>query len=148
MKSMKKMFALFAVFSMMVTCLSLSSFALEPDTVPSDTTPDADAAMSETDIAADAIEEDALVMPEYDAVLDDVISEIAPEAEIVDSVESDDIVTIIMLRRPLEVLVMCIILLSECMERLRITSTVAPSAVNITTLQNTAGTAKTICKNR
>ena len=32
MKSMKKMFALFAVFSMMVTCLSLSSFALEPDT--------------------------------------------------------------------------------------------------------------------
>lgn len=91
MKSMKKMFALFAVFSMMVTCLSLSSFALEPDTVPSDTTPDADAAMSETDIAADAIEEDTLVMPEYDAVLDDVISEIAPEAEIVDSVESDDI---------------------------------------------------------
>lgn len=86
MKSMKKMFALFAVFSMMVTCLSLSSFALEPDTVPSDTTPDADAAMSETDIAADAIEEDTLVMPEYDAVLDDVISEIAPEAEIVDSV--------------------------------------------------------------
>lgn len=75
MKSMKKMFALFAVFSMMVTCLSLSSFALEPDTVPSDTTPDADAAMSETDIAADAIEEDTLVMPEYDAVLDDVISE-------------------------------------------------------------------------
>ena len=70
MKSMKKMFALFAVFSMMVTCLSLSSFALEPDTVPSDTTPDADAAMSETDIAADAIEEDTLVMPEYDAVLD------------------------------------------------------------------------------
>ena len=91
MKSMKKMFALFAVFSMMVTCLSLSSFALEPDTVPSDTTPDADAAMSETDIAADAIEEDTLVMPEYDAVLDDVISEIAPEAEIVDSVESDNI---------------------------------------------------------
>ena len=86
MKSMKKMFALFAVFSMMVTCLSLSSFALEPDT-----TPDADAAMSETDIAADAIEEDTLVMPEYDAVLDDVISEIAPEAEIVDSVESDNI---------------------------------------------------------
>jgi hypothetical protein len=85
MKSMKKMFALFAVFSMMVTCLSLSSFALEPDTVPSDTTPDADAAMSETDIAADAIEEDTLVMPEYDAVLDDVISEIAPEAEIVES---------------------------------------------------------------
>ena len=84
MKSMKKMFALFAVFSMMVTCLSLSSFALEPDTVPSDTTPD-------TDIAADAIEEDTLVMPEYDAVLDDVISEIAPEAEIVDSVESDNI---------------------------------------------------------
>ena len=83
MKSMKKMFALFAVFSMMVTCLSLSSFALEPDTVPSDTTPDADAAMSETDIAADAIEEDT--------VLDDVISEIAPEAEIVDSVESDNI---------------------------------------------------------
>ena len=47
--------------------------------------------MSETDIAADAIEEDTLVMPEYDAVLDDVISEIAPEAEIVDSVESDNI---------------------------------------------------------
>ena len=93
MKSMKKMFALFAVFSMMVTCLSLSSFALEPDTVPSDTTPDADAAMSETDIAADAIEEDTLVMPEYDAVLDDVISEIAPEAEIVDSVESDNILS-------------------------------------------------------
>ena len=55
MKSMKKMFALFAVFSMMVTCLSLSSFALEPDTVPSDTTPDADAAMSEI---VDSVESD------------------------------------------------------------------------------------------
>lgn len=91
MKSMKKMFALFALFSMMVTCLSLSSFALEPDTVPSETTPDADAAMSETDITADAIEKDALGMPEYDAVLDDVISEIAPEAESVDPVDPANI---------------------------------------------------------
>lgn len=91
MKSMKKMFALFAVFSMMVTCLSLSSFALEPDTVPSDTTPDADTAVNETDIAADAVEEDTLVIPEYDAVLDDAISEIDPEAEIVDPVDPANI---------------------------------------------------------
>lgn len=86
MKSMKKMFALFAVFSMMVTCLSLSSYALEPDTVPSDTTPDADAAMSETDIAVDMTEEDTVDMPEHEAMLDDAISEIASEAEVVDPV--------------------------------------------------------------
>lgn len=62
MKSMKKTFALFVLFSMMVTCLSLSSFALEPDTVPSNTAPDADVAMSETDTVADAIEEDAVII--------------------------------------------------------------------------------------
>lgn len=90
MKSMKKTFALFVLFSMMVTCLSLSSFALEPDTVPSNTAPDADVAMSETDTVADAIEEDAVIMPEHEAMLDDVVSEGASEVEIVDPVDSAD----------------------------------------------------------
>lgn len=86
MKSMKKTFAIFVLFSMMVTCFSLSSFALEPDTVPG-----ANVAMSETDTAANAISEEAVIMPEHKAMLDDVISEVAPEVGIVDPVDPANI---------------------------------------------------------
>ena len=39
---------------------------------------------------ADAIEEDAVIMPEHEAMLDDVVSEGASEVEIVDPVDSAD----------------------------------------------------------
>ena len=85
MKSLKKIFTLFALFAM-VACLSISSFALEPDEylteegqdgmeeVPSEP----DMAMSEADMEADTI-------------LEKAIPEISPEAGIVDPVEPADI---------------------------------------------------------
>ena len=147
MKSMKKTFALFVLFSMMVTCLSLSSFALEPDTVPSNTAPDADVAMSETDTVADAIEEDAVIMPEHEAMLDDVVSEGASEVEIVDPVDSADTYPACdhnyvtsPVGSPREVY--------DPMHMNRTISTVALSAANTTIRLKSAIIANIICVNR
>ena len=77
MKSLKKIFTLFALFAM-VACLSISSFALEPDTAMEEVSSEPDMAMSEADMEADTI-------------LEKAIPEISPEAGIVDPVEPADV---------------------------------------------------------
>ena len=131
MKSLKKIFTLFALFAM-VACLSISSFALEPDTAMEEVSSEPDMAMSEADMEADTI-------------LEKAIPEISPEAGIVDPVEPADVYPACdhnYITSPVGSLQ------AECLAMRRTTSIVALSAVNITTQPNTHGIAKSICKSR
>lgn len=73
MKSLKKIFTIFALFAM-VACLSISSFALEPD-----------AAMEEIPSEPDT------VMSEADIILEKIIPKIVLDTNVVVPVEPSDI---------------------------------------------------------